>query len=1078
MSRTARPGAGKASAPRQPVTPELIRAALASIPADTDRDTWVRVGMAVKASDLAEAEAFDAWCEWSQRGEGYSERDARDTWRSIKAGGRVTVATLFGMAKANGFKPPRARRAAVQASVSAEGQRQAEAAKARRQAEREAEAAALAQRQAEAAERCRTLWASASDNPPAMGAPYLQRKGVQAHGLRFLPGGVALVPMRDEGGELWSLQRLLPKALRDPGSGEASTDKLYGPPKLQPDERVSSRKTGLFHLVGQVEGAAVLLLAEGYATGASLHEATGRPVAVCFDAGNLVHVACALRQRHPALALLVCGDDDRGTEARKGKNPGRVAALKAVETVASSASASDGNTGQAGAVFPAFTACTGTDANDFNDLHQLPGADGLAAVRGQVEAACAALLAGRLALPPATGLQGAAGADAATRAPADALQGRHGAARARRAPAGGEAEGGDGAAELGGPGGGGAVPPAGGAGGGGGDDDDDSAGDLDAFGGRRDPFHLDDRGVWFTARDRDGQEKPPRWLCAPLEVLARTRSDTAEGWGYLLRFSDPDGNEKTWAAPMAMFSGEGAEWAARLRDMGLRMASGPGARNLVGQYVETRQLAERVTCTDRVGWHGGGVYVLPSGCIGQAEGRRFVFQSEAGMEDTFRRAGELAQWRDEVAGRARGNSRLVFALCCSFAGPMLRPAGVESGGFHFRGTSSMGKTTALKGAASVWGRPSYMQRWRTTDNALEATAVQHCDGTLILDEFGQLDPRVAGECAYMLANDQEKGRATRGGLVRKRRTWRLLFVSSGEVSLADHMAEAGKRTQAGMEVRMVDVPLDAGAGMGGLEELHGHESPGELADAFTAAAARHYGTAGRVWLEWACEHHAELPELLAGLIDRQRVAIVPEAAAEQVRRVGTRFALVAAAGELAMRAGITGWPEGHASWAARQCFNAWLAARGHLDNGEEAAMVRQVRAWLEKNGDALFTWVHRGLDDHKPATPLRAGFKRLVDSDGKPLKLSAADDYVEKRTAADWMEGEVKLVEYLVLPEAWKREVCKGFDAAAVARLLRQRGHLVHEADRLTMKHRLPGMDKAPVFHVRPSIFTDELGGL
>ena len=50
-------------------------------------------------------------------------------------------------------------------------------------------------------------------------------------------------------------------------------------------------------MVGQAEGAPVLLLAEGYATAASVHQATRRPVAVCFDAGNLVHVAKALRER-------------------------------------------------------------------------------------------------------------------------------------------------------------------------------------------------------------------------------------------------------------------------------------------------------------------------------------------------------------------------------------------------------------------------------------------------------------------------------------------------------------------------------------------------------------------------------------------------------------------------------------------------------------------------------------------------------------------------------------------------------------------------------------------------------------
>jgi putative DNA primase/helicase len=72
-----------------------------------------------------------------------------------------------------------------------------------------------------------------------------------------------------------------------------------------------------------------------------------------------------------------------------------------------------------------------------------------------------------------------------------------------------------------------------------------------------------------------------------------------------------------------------------------------------------------------------------------------------------------------------GNSRLAFAVACAFAGPLLRPAGMESGGFHYRGDSSSGKTTALKVAASVYGGAGYLQRWRTTDNALEAIAAQH-----------------------------------------------------------------------------------------------------------------------------------------------------------------------------------------------------------------------------------------------------------------------------------------------------------------------------------------------------------------
>lgn len=1020
-------------ATRRPVTPELVRDALGHIPPDVDRETWVRVAMALKASDLPEGAAFELFDTWSASGEHYSATDARDTWRSVKAGGKVTVGTLFGIAKDRGFRFPAAADVQAPAPDAAEAQRLAEA----KRQQRETEAARYRERADQAAREARRLWDDAADAPARPG--YLQRKGVGAHGVRFLPDGTLLVPLRDEAGELQNLQRIAPEK----PAGDAP-EKRFLP---------GGRKTGLWHLVGDVEGATVLLLAEGYATAASVHEATGRPVAVCFDAGNLVAVAKLLPGAFPGLPLLVCGDDDQATAARSGKNPGR-------EKAASAVRAAQALQVPAAAVFPDGVA---EDGSDFNDLATQAGAD---AVRHLVEAAALALLAEAASAP--------APADAeATDAEAPAKP--EGGPRLRVVPGGkgkGAAASSDGAGgRAAGRSGGGPRGPAGGGSDGGGDGD--GGGDATPS---SDPFHLDDHGVWHTARDAEGNPKRPTWVCAPLQVTARTRADDANGWGYLLEFTDPDDNAKLWAMPASMLSGEGAEWAGRLRDMGLRMAPGTRPRNLLAQYIDTRELPERVTCTDRVGWHGG-VYVLPSGSIGGEDGgRRFVFQSESGMEDTFRRHGTLQQWQQLVAAPCVGNSRLVFAVCVALAGPMLRLAEVESGGFHFRGESSQGKTTALKVATSVWGRPSYMQRWRTTDNALEATAVQHCDCTLILDEFGQLDPRVAGDVAYMLANDQEKGRATRGGMTRKRRTWRLLFLSSGEVSLAQHMELAAKTPRAGQEVRMLDVPLDAGQGMGGLEALHGFDRPGQLADAITSAAARVYGQAGREWLAWAARNFDTLPGRLRDLVRQYLDDFVPEAAAEQVRRAGTRFALVAAAGELATEAGITGWEPGQAAWATRQCFNAWLAARGHLDNGEHVSMLRQVQAYLEKNGDLQFTWMHRATDDHRAATPLRAGFKRLVDADGQALKIDAGTDWIDKRSTEESRTTQGALVEFMVLPQAFSREVCKGFDPNAVATVLRAAGHLRTDGQRLTNRVRLPGMGKVAVFHIKPSIFGGDDG--
>ncbi len=235
-----------------------------------------------------------------------------------------------------------------------------------------------------------------------------------------------------------------------------------------------------------------------------------------------------------------------------------------------------------------------------------------------------------------------------------------------------------------------------------------------------------------------------------------------------------------------------------------------------------RKHRKRSASTHGIGWHGGS-FVLPRETIGDG-GERIVYQADGTAENTFRERGTTEQWRERVAKFCVGNSRLTFAVSCAFAGPVIRPAGIDSGGFHLRGDSSCGKTKALRVAASVYGGPNYMQRWRTTDNALEGMAAQHCDGLLILDELAQVDSKTAGECAYRLANETAKARSTKTGQARARLQWRLLFLSAGEIGLAAHMAESGKRAKAGQDLRMADIPTDAGAGLGIFEALHGFDN--------------------------------------------------------------------------------------------------------------------------------------------------------------------------------------------------------------------------------------------------------------
>ena len=971
-----------------PITPDLIRAALAFIPPNMARDEWARVGMAIK-SEYPDDTGRELFTEWSATADGFDLKATRATWQSIKAGGGVGIGTLLHLAKSNGFTLPKADQPASQPDPATVARLASERA-ARQQADQASEQA----RHAHASNEAALLWQAASETGTSS---YLTRKDVQAYGVRFASDGCVLVPMVDTAGKLWNLQRIAPSK---PANG--GTDKLF---------LKGGRKSGLWHWCGDPAGALVLV-AEGYATAASVHQATGRPVAVAFDAGNLPHVAKALHQAHPAALIVICGDDDLQTFAEKGHNPGRDKATAAARAVAGLA------------VFPERLPA---GASDFNDLHAAAGLD---AVRLLIDAAIEAhqVAQATAQTPEKTPVQ----------ATQTAKQGNHTTTKQTKAS---------------GPN---AAPAA-------------------SDGGRAfEPFTVDDSGVWFTGADQDGKRKPPEWICSTLNVEARTRDQDGGGWGYYLAFADPLGIQKNWAMPARMLSADGGEYRATLLNMGLTISTTPRARNLLTQYLQSRAPEEFASCTDRIGWHNGRAFVLPKETIGDS-GERIVFQSDNPVENTFRSKGTLDQWRDRVGAMCVGNSRLAFAVACAFAGPLLRPANMESGGFHYRGDSSSGKTTALKLAASVYGGASYLQRWRATDNALEAIAAQHSDCLLILDELAQIDPKTAGECAYMLANEQGKARATRTGTPRTRQAWRLLFLSAGELGLADHMAEGQKRTRVGQEVRMADIPADAGTGLGAFENLHTAANGATFAKHITTQAQTVYGATGRAWLQWLTEHTDTLKASIKQASDALAARLIPANASGQVERVGARFALVGAAGELATTAGLTGWPAGESESAAAACFNAWLAARGGSGNGEIVAMLRAVRRFLETHGEGRFAMWHRGSDDHAPKTLQRAGVRRMLNADGEPIKTNNqhGSEFGDRMPAA---LGESVSFEYFVLAETFRAEICQGFDYKAVARVLLDHGCLTPDKGRsFDCRARLPGVGLSYCYHITPAIFDLDL---
>ena len=558
-------------------------------------------------------------------------------------------------------------------------------------------------------------------------------------------------------------------------------------------------------------------------------------------------------------------------------------------------------------------------------------------------------------------------------------------------------------------------------------------------------FHITEDGLYFVDEDKNGISQK-RFISSPVLIVAKTRDNSSNNWGVLLKWKDDNEIEHTQALSMELFQTDGADLRKALSYQGVTIASDQRARNLFQCYLMSYQTGQYALCVDRVGWHDD-VFVLPHKQVGQISSDLIVYQANNALDNRYQSKGTLEQWRSNVAQLAENHSLLAFSLCTAFAGQLLDPLNQQGGGFHIKGGSSKGKSTALNLASSVWGNPKQFYRtWRATGNALEHTAYMHNDSFLVLDEIGDIaNPKELGNIVYMLANGIGKGRMTKQITAKPMHQWKVIFLSSGEEGLKEIMQEQGQKVKLGQEIRLADIDIDQSE-CGIFDCIDFAEDAPKQAIELSKRMADCYGVAGIAWLEYLTSNKSERMDEARELLDQYRQVLTVNQSQGHIVRVANYFALVATAGELATKANITGWKAGTAFNAVQKVFNQWLGSFEQVGDYENREIVAHIKAFFEANESSRFEAITPD-SNHIERINNRVGYWKIENGE----KI------------------------FYVLPEQFKNEICKGYDSRKAARALLAYNLLEHDADKNQKTVRLPSKkNPVKVYAVKEAIFSWE----
>lgn len=339
-------------------------------------------------------------------------------------------------------------------------------------------------------------------------------------------------------------------------------------------------------------------------------------------------------------------------------------------------------------------------------------------------------------------------------------------------------------------------------------------------------------------------------------------------------------------------------------------------------YLASRRPNRTFSIVSRTGFVADAAYVHPDGHVeGQTDEKPVIYRpASAPRRAVPLRAGTLEGWIAGVAEPARHSALMMFAIGVSLGSILMKALQVESGGFHlYSRRSSKGKTLVEIVAATVHGcgDRDTLPTWDSTASGIEELAAEHCDRLLVLDDLGHIsgDARNAASIVHKTSFKLTAG----FGRVRSSSfangdpapRWRVLLLSSGELSLTELAAAAGRQRLRGDLVRLIDIPAVTSGTRGIFDDLPPNTTPADLAHAIEQAGRAHYGHAARRMIALVLDDSRSVIADGQRRMERfMRDAAVPEDGWE--RRFAQRFALAYAAIGLAHTLGLLSWTRAEA----------------------------------------------------------------------------------------------------------------------------------------------------------------------